>query len=59
MRQRLDTARQDSDVALFHDLMGYGELVLKLSILAMVAGIDDERQGYRYQQFTNSHALRA
>ena len=30
MQRRLDGARQDSDVALFYDLLGYGELLTKL-----------------------------
>ena len=48
MRRRLHAERQDSDVALFHALLYYGESVVKLLTTALVAGIQNDH--YRYRQ---------
>lgn len=49
MLERVDRARQDSDVALFFDLMYAGEMVTKLVTSAMVAAIHDDRDRNRYR----------
>ncbi len=49
MQRRLDGARHDSDVALFYDLLGYGELLTKLVVLALVAAIEDDDRQQRYR----------
>ncbi len=48
-QRRLDGARHDSDVALFYDLLGYGELLTKLVVLALVAAIEDDDRQQRYR----------
>jgi hypothetical protein len=49
MRQRLRMARLDSDVALFHDLMYFGELITKLVVAGLIAAIEDEKDRHRYR----------
>lgn len=49
MRRRVDAARHDSDVALFYDLLGYGELVTKLATVAMIAAIEEDSGRRRYR----------
>ncbi|MGE0598964.1 MAG: NB-ARC domain-containing protein [Dehalococcoidia bacterium] len=50
MDQRKEIGREDSDVALFFELMYEGELVLKLSALGLVAAINDDLDRNRYRQ---------
>jgi hypothetical protein len=50
MKTRVDASRSESDVAFFHELMFYGEMVLKLLVAGLVAGIEEERHRQRYQQ---------
>src|SRR5579884_439787 len=50
MWERIERARGDSDMALFHDLLLFGELVLKATVAGLVASIDDEVHRYRYRQ---------
>jgi len=60
MQRRLDGARHDSDVALFYDLLGYGELLTKLVVLALVAAIedDDRQQRYRFEyHLVRTHSI--
>ncbi len=60
MQRRRDGARHDSDVAFFYDLLGYGELLTKLVVLALVAAIedDDRRQRYRLEcDLVRSHSI--
>src|SRR5271157_841477 len=47
--ERVDIARQDSDSSFFLHLMYVGEFVTKLVTLAMVAGIEDDRDRHRYR----------
>lgn len=50
MWQRVELARQDSDTSLFFHLMYFGELVLKLTALGLVAAIEEESERHRYRQ---------
>lgn len=50
MWERIERARGDSDMALFHDLLLFGELVLKATVAGLVASIDDEAHRHRYRQ---------
>jgi hypothetical protein len=50
MMQRVETARQDSDTALFFHLLYFGEMVAKTLVLMMVAGIQDDPDKNRYRQ---------
>lgn len=47
MLERVNLARDDSDTALFFDLMYLGELVLKTVVAGLVAAVDDDRHRYR------------
>ena len=49
MQERVDRALQDSDTAYFLDLMVYGELVVKLIVASLVAGLSEDRDGNRYR----------
>ena len=49
MRDRVNAARNDSDTALFYDLLFYGELVTKLLVAGIVAGIGDDAERHRYR----------
>lgn len=49
MKVRLELARDDSDVALFHDLMYLGELLTKLVVAGMVAAVENEKERHRYR----------
>jgi hypothetical protein len=49
MLARVDLAREDSDTALFYDLLNLGELVLKLIVAGMVSAVQDERERHRYR----------
>jgi len=50
MWERIDRAREDSDVALFHNLMYGSEMVLKLIVAGLVAAITEERTRQQYRQ---------
>jgi NB-ARC domain len=54
MWQRVGITKEESDTAYFHDLMYLGELLAKLTVAAVVALIDDDRERTRYQY---AHAL--
>jgi NB-ARC domain len=47
--KRVDIARHDSDTSLFMALMYAGEMLTKLTVLAMISGLDDDpdRSSYR------------
>jgi hypothetical protein len=49
MWQRVDRAREDSDTALFHDLVYGCEMVLKLVVAGLVGAIAEERDRHRYR----------
>ncbi len=49
MWQRVEIAKGESDTAYFHDLMYLGELLVKITVAAVVASIDDDRERTRYQ----------
>lgn len=48
MIERVSMAREESDTALFHCLLYYGEMITKLVASGMVAAIDDDRNRTRY-----------
>ncbi len=50
MKKRLDVTRSDSDTAVFHDLMYFGEMVVKVTVGGLVAAIKDESDRCRYRQ---------
>lgn len=49
MNDRVNRSREDSDTALFHDLLYAGEFVVRLATAAIVAAIDDDRDRHRYR----------
>lgn len=49
MRERVSRSREDSDTALFHDLLYAGEFLVRLTAAAIVAAIDDDRDRHRYR----------
>lgn len=51
MKQRLDIDRQDSDVTTFYTLLFFGEMITKLTVTGIIAGIqsDKDRQRYRLE----------
>jgi hypothetical protein len=49
MWQRVGVAKQDSDSALFNDLLLAGEFTLKLAAVGLLAGIPDDREKHRYR----------
>ncbi len=48
MMERVET-NGDSDALLFYELLYAGEFAIKLSVLASVASIEDNRENYRYR----------
>jgi hypothetical protein len=50
MWERIETARSDSDTSLFLNLLYFGEMLLKVVVSALVAGIGDDRERHRYRQ---------
>jgi hypothetical protein len=48
MKRRVDISRADSDAALFRDLLALGELILKLTMLGLLAGLREEERAVRY-----------
>lgn len=49
MKDRVEVARDDSDVVLFYDLMKFGELIVKIATAGLVAAVPDDRERYRYR----------
>ncbi len=49
MWQRVENARNESDTAYFHDLLYLGELLAKLTVSAVLALIEDDRERLRYR----------
>ena len=51
MRIRLEASREESDISFFYDLIGYAELVVKLTTLFLVSNIEEDvdRTRYRYE----------
>src|ERR1700688_2084847 len=49
MLERLDRATEDSDTSLFMDLMYYGELITKLTTVALVSAILNDKERHRYR----------
>lgn len=49
MWQRVEAARDDSDIALFYDLMKLGELVTKTATAGLIAAVEDDRERHRYR----------
>ena len=49
MRDRLALAAEDSDTALFYDLLYFGELLIKLVGAGLVAGVVETRENHRYR----------
>jgi tetratricopeptide (TPR) repeat protein len=49
MRDRIEVARDESDVVLFYDLMKLGELIVKIATAGLVAAVPDDRERYRYR----------
>lgn len=49
MRRRLDLAREESDTALFYDLMFFGELLTKLTVLGLLAAVEPTQERHRYR----------
>jgi len=47
--KRVEMSRQESQVALFNDLMHLGEAILKTYAAALVAGLPDESNRHRYR----------
>jgi hypothetical protein len=54
MWERVEVARQDSDVSLFLNLLYLGEMLTKLITVGLVAAVADDRQRHRYRQ---AHSL--
>lgn len=48
MLERLDLAREESDLAYFLELMYLGEMLLKLLVVDLLAGMDEDRDRNRY-----------
>lgn len=53
MWDRVQVGRQDSDTTLFNDLMYLGEMVCKITVVTMVAGIDEDTARSRYRHTAN------
>src|SRR5262249_49832418 len=49
MWQRVEVARSESDTALFFDLMYLGEMLSKMVVAAMLAGLTQDRDRHRYR----------
>jgi tetratricopeptide (TPR) repeat protein len=48
MQQRYEAERVDSDVAAFHCLLYFGEMLTKSLVVSLVAGLDDDRERHQY-----------
>lgn len=49
MRNRVEVARDESDVVLFYDLMKLGELVVKAATAGLIAAVQEDRERHRYR----------
>src|SRR5713101_5290845 len=49
MCERVERGRSDSDFTYFHDLMLLGEMLLKLTVLGLCAGVQDDADRTRYR----------
>src|SRR3954452_18230588 len=49
MLQRIEVARSESETALFYDLMIAGELIVKLAVAGLLAGVADDRDHNQYR----------
>ncbi len=49
MRDRVEVARNESDVVLFYDLMKLGELVVKITTAGLIAAVQDDPKRRRYR----------
>jgi hypothetical protein len=49
MRARVEVASHDSSTAEFMELMYFGELMLKLSVLGLLAALHEDRDRHRYR----------
>jgi hypothetical protein len=49
MHTRLESSKEESDLAYFYDLMNYGEFITKLITLFMVSTINDDKDRSRYR----------
>lgn len=50
MWERIEITRQDSDTALFYDLLFAGEMLSKIVASGLVAAVADDRDRHRYRQ---------
>ncbi|MCP3166620.1 NB-ARC domain-containing protein [Myxococcus qinghaiensis] len=50
IRERVEVGRADSDTTFFHDLMYAAEMTAKLIVAALVAAVDDDKDGSRFRQ---------
>lgn len=48
--QRVQIAKEDSDDNYFNSLMYMGEMLVKLSAIGLVAGVNEDRDRHRYRQ---------
>ncbi|WP_433793073.1 NB-ARC domain-containing protein [Actinoplanes sp. CA-252034] len=48
MLERLELAREDSDPAYFLELMYLGEMLVKILVVELLAGMNDDRERHRY-----------
>lgn len=49
MSSRLESSKDESDLAYFYDLMNYGEFITKIITLFMVSSINDDKERTRYR----------
>src|SRR5579859_6902190 len=49
MWDRVEVGRQDSNTTLFNDLMYLGEMICKITVATLVAGIGDDADRSRYR----------
>ncbi|HEY5476557.1 MAG TPA: hypothetical protein VIK11_07550 [Tepidiformaceae bacterium] len=50
MRERVERTKDDSDSALFFDLVLFGEMVTKVAAAGLIAAIEDDNERHRYSQ---------
>ncbi|WP_439546715.1 NB-ARC domain-containing protein [Sandarakinorhabdus sp.] len=49
MLERVERHGQDSDTAMFHELLYASELLSKITAAALLASVDDDRENHRYR----------
>lgn len=49
VRDRIERAQEDSDVAYFYELLNAGEMALKVTGAALVACLEPDRERHRYR----------